>query len=59
MATSSILKNVTIKGRKSSKAFADAIIKSRTAISKKRDTSFNYKEVDKSEIKGLFKINEQ
>lgn len=55
MATSSILKNVTIKGKKSSRMFADAITKSKNVVVKKRDPSFNYKEVDRSEIKGLFK----
>lgn len=55
MAVSSILKNVTIKGEKSCKMFADAIIKSKNIVAKKRDPSFNYKEVDRSAIKELFK----
>lgn len=35
--------------------FTDAITKSKNMVVKKRDFSLNYKEVDRSEIKGLFK----
>lgn len=55
MATSSILGNVNIKGRKSSRTFACALMESKYKSGKKVQISKDYREVSGKAIKNLFK----
>lgn len=55
MATSSILKSVNIKGRKSGRTFIDALAKSKKRRSKTVKMSRPHREVTDSTIKELFK----
>lgn len=55
MATSSILKSVNIKGRKSGRTFIDALAKSKKRKSKTVKMSRPHREVTGSTIKELFK----
>lgn len=55
MATSSVLRNVNIKGKKSGRTFVNALAESKTKKGKKVKMSRTYREITGNTIKGLFK----